>query len=57
MEEKKEKPKIIRVGSLECKGWHRLANEVLSGGGICTAITTQSNNLLQKVLVEDERRK
>lgn len=35
-------------------GWHRIARVVLNPKGICTTITTQSNNLLQKVLVTVE---
>lgn len=33
-------------------GWHRIARVVLNPKGICTTITAQSNNLLQKVLVK-----
>ena len=32
-------------------GWHRVARVVLNPLGISTTIHTQSNNLLQKVLV------
>ena len=32
--------------------WHRVARVVLNPKGICTTIHTQSNNLLQKVLVK-----
>lgn len=42
--------KIIIAGSLNVKGWHRKANEVLDGGGISTCIHCQSNNLLQKII-------
>lgn len=44
--------KKIIAYSLDIPGWHRVANVVLSENGICTAISTQSNNLLQKVLVK-----
>lgn len=53
----KEEKKIIRVGELDIKGWHILAKEVIFEGGVCTAITTQSNNLLQKVLVNEKDEK
>ncbi len=33
-------------------GWHRVARVVLNPKGISTTIYTQSNNLLQKVLVK-----
>lgn len=36
---------------LSIPGWHRIARVVLNPKGICTTIHTQSNNLLQKVLV------
>lgn len=40
---------------MQIPGWHRIARVVLNPDGICTTITAQSNNLLQKVLVvEDE---
>lgn len=47
--------KILYEEPLERKGWHRKACEVLNTNGISTCIHTQSNNLLQKVKVEDER--
>ena len=34
-------------------GWHRKACEVLNTDGISTCIHTQSNNLLQKIKVEE----
>lgn len=46
--------RILVVGKLEIKGWHNKAKEVISGGGICTCIHCQSNNLLQKIVVYDE---
>lgn len=45
------KNKKIITYSLDIKGWHRLANEVLDGGGISTCIPAQSNNLTKKVIV------
>lgn len=42
-------PKIIYEKPLERKGWHHKACEVLNVEGISTCITTQSNNLLQKI--------
>lgn len=36
---------------MKIDGWHRIARVVLNPKGICTTIHTQSNNLLQKVLV------
>lgn len=47
--------RIIRGGWLEIPGWHNLAKEVLDADGISTCIHSQSNNLLQKVIVEDTR--
>ncbi len=54
-------PKLVEVGLLEPKiiyeeplnmpGWHHKACEVLSVNGISTCISTQSNNLLQKIKV------
>ena len=37
---------------LSIKNWHKVARVVLNPKGICTTIHTQSNNLLQKVLVK-----
>ena len=37
---------------LSIPGWHRVARVVLNPKGISTTIHTQSNNLLQKVLVK-----
>lgn len=45
--------KIIYEEPLERKGWHRKACEVLNPDGISTCIHTQSNNLLQKIKVEE----
>lgn len=42
---------IIRY-YMSIPGWHRVARVVLNPQGICSTITTQSNNLLQKVLVK-----
>lgn len=36
---------------MDVPGWHNRAKEVLDTNGICTCISTQSNNLLQKVIV------
>ncbi len=55
-----EEPKIIYEEPLDRKGWHRKAKEVISPNGICTCITGQSNNLLQKItepMVYDEQNK
>lgn len=38
---------------LEIKGWHHKACEILDGGGISTCCHCQSNNLLQKILIEN----
>lgn len=46
-------PKIIYEEPLDRKGWHRKACEVLNPDGISTCIHTQSNNLLQKIKVEE----
>ena len=46
--------KIIIAGRLNVKGWHNKACEILDVGGVCTCIHCQSNNLLQKILVEYE---
>ncbi len=43
--------KIIYSNPLKRKGWHNKACEVLNTDGISTCITTQSNNLLQKIQV------
>lgn len=49
----KSENKIIYEEPLERKGWHRKACEVLNTDGISTCIHTQSNNLLQKIKVEE----
>jgi len=42
--------KVIKYEEpLEIDGWHRKAKEVLNPDGISTCISTQSNNLLQKI--------
>ena len=41
--------KIIYDKPLKRKGWHHKAKEVLNTEGITTCLTTQSNNLLQKI--------
>lgn len=46
---------IMRGGRLEIPGWHNHAKEVLLADGISTCISVQSNNLLQKIIVEDAR--
>lgn len=46
---------IMRGGRLDIPGWHNLAKEVLDTDGISTCIHSQSNNLLQKIIVEDAR--
>lgn len=55
MKDYKNTHKCVRGGSLDISGWHRLAKEVLLPHGICTCVTTQSNNLLQKVIVYDSK--
>jgi len=45
---------IIRGGSLDIEGWHKRAMEVLDTKGIASCISTQSNNLLQKIIIYDE---
>lgn len=49
-----EKPKIIYAKPLERQGWHNKAKEVIKPQGISTCIHTQSNNLLQKVEVQEK---
>lgn len=46
-------PKIMYETPIQRKGWHRKACEVLNTDGISTCIHTQSNNLLQKIKVEE----
>ena len=43
--------KIEYAGHLDIPGWHHKACEVITGGGCCTCIHCQSNNLLQKILI------
>lgn len=42
----------VYAGHLVQPGWHHKACEVLNVGGVSTCIHTQSNNLLQKILIE-----
>lgn len=49
-----EKKKIIIVGRLNVKGWHNKACEILSISGVSTCIHCQSNNLLQKILIDKD---
>lgn len=44
----------IYAGHLVKLGWHHKACEVLNVGGVSTCIHTQSNNLLQKIIIEYE---
>lgn len=44
--------KIHQIGELDIEGWHRIAKAIIAPDGVCTCIHTQSNNLLQKVLVK-----
>lgn len=48
-----EQNRIIKIICyyMSIPGWHRIARVVLNPKGLCTTITTQSNNLLQKVIV------
>lgn len=48
----KKESRVIYAGRLNVSGWHNKACEVLSTDGICTCIHCQSNNLLQKIVVE-----
>ena len=43
------KNEIIREGYLDIEGWHNHAKEILGTGGVSSCISTQSNNLLQKI--------
>lgn len=52
-QERNSNNKIIYEEPLKRKGWHRKACEVLNTDGISTCIHTQSNNLLQKIKVEE----
>ena len=45
--------RIILAGHLKIQGWHHKACEVLSPEGLSTCCHCQSNNLLQKILVND----
>ena len=49
--------KIIIAGRLNVKGWHNKACEILSTGGVSTCIHCQSNNLLQKIIIESDMEK
>lgn len=39
---------------MNIKGWHKKACEVLSTGGVCTCVHCQSNNLLQKIEINNK---
>ena len=43
---------IENAGELDIPGWHRHAKEVTGTGGVAPCISTQSNNLKTKVLIE-----
>ena len=43
--------KIDVIGHLDIPGWHNKATEIIGVYGLCTCIHTQSNNLLQKILI------
>ena len=45
--------RIEIAGRLNVKGWHNKACEILNMGGVSTCIHCQSNNLLQKVLIDN----
>lgn len=45
--------RIVLIGHLRIKGWHHKACETLSPEGISTYCHCQSNNLLQKILVNN----
>lgn len=49
------KLKKIHKTSLNIENWHQVANIVLYTDGICTTISTQSNNLLQKIIVKYDK--
>lgn len=44
---------IENAGELDIPGWHRHAKEVTGTGGVAPCISTQSNNLKTKVLIEN----
>ena len=46
--------RIIVGGQLDVPGWHNKAKEVILAEGICTCIHAQSNNLLQKIIVDED---
>lgn len=48
---------IVDEGELDIKGWHRTAKQVIGTEGVSTCIHTQSNNLLTKIVVENEKTK
>ena len=50
-----EQNKNINYYYMSIPGWHRIARLVLIPDGCCTTLTTQSNNLLQKVLVKVDK--
>lgn len=47
-------PLIERAGELDIPGWHRHAKEVVGTNGPAPCISTQSNNLKTKILIEGE---
>jgi DNA (cytosine-5)-methyltransferase 1 len=49
--------KIIIAGRLNVNGWHNKACEILNTGGVSTCIHCQSNNLLQKIIIESDMEK
>lgn len=46
--------RIESVGELDIPGWHRHAKEVIGTNGPAPCISTQSNNLKTKILIEGE---
>ena len=45
--------RIEKAGRLDVKGWHNKACEILDIGGVSTCIHCQSNNLLQKIIIDN----
>lgn len=52
-----EVSEIENAGELDIPGWHRHAKEVTGTGGVAPCISTQSNNLKTKVLIEKSENK
>ena len=48
---------IENAGELDIPGWHRHAKEVTGTGGVAPCISTQSNNLKTKILLDQSENK